>query len=589
MRRRLIAILFADIVGYSELCRRDESGTRTEYNRRLRVWIRPAILRCRGRLIAEAGDSLLVEFDSAVNAVGCACAIQEKMIADNLDMPAESQLHFRVGVHLGEVIVEGKGIQGEHVNLAERIQSVADPDGILVSQTVYDQVKGKLSLTFRDLGERQAKDIAVRVYGVGNAAGPPLSSPRPSASFKPVVAVLPFLNLSTDPEQQYFGDGVAEDLLTALSRFRTLSVISRNSSFLYRDKNLDVKDIGRELGAQYVIEGSIRKLGSRVRITAQLINTDSRHHVWAENYDADMTDLFAVQDNVTRRVAAAIVPHIEREELEVARHRPTQSHRAYDCFLRGKAAFYAAHDGASIEEARQHFEEARSIDPQFAGAYLWLARIDNTLTIYSRAGMPLTALREQAWGYVQKAAALDDKDARIQLNLAWCHLWRGQFEAARRHCDMIGQLNPNDPDLAIDRGTTLVCLGEPEAAIQVMTEGIRLNPLHPDSHLADLAEAYFMAGRYDEMIAIADRIFPDPSRRFAAWKAAGYALAGHREKAAEEARRFVDSVRAIWAGDPDAGVDGYVDWLLSFYPLRRKQDRDHLLAGLRLAGLEIRE
>jgi adenylate cyclase len=587
MRRRLIAILFADIVGYGELCRRDEAGTRAEFKRRLRVSIRPAILRCKGRLIEEVGDSLLAEFDSAVNAVRCAAAIQEKMIADNRDMPAEGQLHFRIGVHLGEVIADGKGIQGENVNLAERIQSVADPDGVLVSQTVHDQVKGKLPLTFRDLGERQAKDIAVRVFAVGNGAGPPPSPPPPSASFKPVVAVLPFLNLSTDPEQQYFGDGMAEDLLTALSRFRTLSVISRDSSFLYRNKNLDVKTVGRELGAQYVIEGSVRKLGSRVRITAQLINTDSRHHIWAENYDADVTDIFAVQDDVTRRVAAAIVPHIERDELEVARHRPTRSHRAYDCFLRGKAGFYAAHDGASIEEARQHFEEALSIDPRFAGAYLWLARIDNTLTIYSRAGMPLTALRERAWGYVQKAAALDDKDARIQLNLAWCNLWRGQFEAARRHCDMIGQLNPNDPDLAIDRGTTLVCLGEPEAAIEVMTEGIRLNPLHPDSHLADLAEAYFMAGRYDEMIAIADRIFPDPSRRFAAWKAAGYALAGHREKAAEEAQRFVDNVQAIWAGDPDAGVAGYVEWLLSFYPFRRKQDRDHLLAGLRLAGLEI--
>ncbi len=598
MRRKLIAILVADVAGYSAMMGRDEAGTHDEFRRRLKQSIRPIIAANRGRLVKTLGDGFLVEFESAVNAVECAVALQRDMVARNYEVPVERKLRFRIGVNLGDVIQEGKDIIGDGVNVASRIQAIAPPDGILVSATVHQQVAGKTALTFADKGEQALKNIAVpvRVYEVAMAvhhaealtvSGAVSSAPSPVPSgtrVNPVIAVLPFVNMSAEPDQQYFGDGIAEDLITALSRFRTLSVIARNSSFVYREKATDIKTIAEALGVQFVVEGSVRKLGPRVRITAQLINAETRHHVWADRYDVDVSDIFSVQDDVTQRVAATIVPRIEVEGLEIARRRPTGHPRAYDLYLRGKAAFYAAHDGAAIAEARAHFEEAVTCDPEFAAAYCYLARIDNNLTMYSGAGTSLAPLRERAWAFAKKAAALDDSDPHTQLTLAWCHLWRREFEAARKHLELSAQLNPFDADRAVDRGTTLMYLGEPEAALETMTAGIRLNPLHPDAYFADLAEVYFTARRYDDMLAVAQKI-PDPSPRFAGWKAAGLAHAGQMDGARREGERFVRGVKAIWAGDPKAGTAEYVDWLLSFSPFRRDEDLEHLRAGLKAAGL----
>jgi TolB-like protein len=589
LRRKLIAILVADIAGYSRMMGRDEAGTAEEMRRRLKQSIRPLIAANDGRLVKTLGDGFLAEFDSAVNAVECAVKLQKEMIARNYEVPAERRLHFRIGVNLGDVIREGRDIIGDGVNVAARIQSIAEPDGILVSLPVQQQVAGKTPYSFADKGEHALKNIAlpVRVFSVVLAAPKPAAAPQPiAARDNPVIAVLPFTAMSAEQDQQYFGDGIAEDLITDLSRFRTLSVIARNSSFVYRDKATDIKTIAEALGVQFVVEGSVRKLGGRVRITAQLINADTRRHVWADRYDVDVADIFSVQDDVTRRVAATIVPRIEVEGLEIARRRPTDHPRAYDFYLRGKAAFYAAHDGAAIAEARKDFEQAVTLDPEFAAAYCYLARIDNNLTMFSGAGTSLKPLRERAWEFARKAAALDDSDPHTQITLAWCHLWRHEFEAARKHLDLAAQLNPNDADRAVDRGTTLMYLGEADAAIDIMTAGIRLNPLHPDAYLGDLAEAYFVAHRYGDMIEVAQKI-PDPSPRFAAWKAAGYAYAGDTARAKAEAERFVHNVKAIWAGDPAAGPPQYVDWLLSFSPFRRAEDLEHFRTGLSLAGLNL--
>jgi adenylate cyclase len=589
VRRKLAAILMADVVGYSRLTGLDETGTLAQFKRHMTDHIRPAIRRCRGRLVKTLGDGLLAEFDSAVNAVECALSMQEGAALQNKALPADRQLRFRIGINLGDVVFEDDDVLGDGVNVAARLQTLAEPGGIVVSQSIAKHVAGKLAVSFADLGEQSLKNIAEPVHAF-KVAAPGMHEPAhgniPAPSGKPIIAILPFLNLSKDPEQSYFSDGITEDMITELSRFRTISVIARNSSFVYRDKSVDVKQIAKDLNAQFVVEGSVRKFEERVRITVQLIHAESRRHVWAEKYDVGLSEIFAVQDDVIRRVVATIVPKIEAEELDIARRRPTSHARAYDCYLRGKAKYHAATDGPGKVEARRHFEEAVEIDPEFARSYCYLAAIDNNLTLFSAAGTSLAALREQAKQYAIKAASLDDSDPLTHLSLAWSHLWRCEFDAARKHLDIATRLNPNDADRAMDRGTTLMYLGEPEAAIDIMLGAMRLNPFYPDFYLVDLAEVYFAAHRYEDMIRTAEQI-TNASAAFTAWKAAAYAYAGREQDARRHAEQFVQSVRAIWAGDPAAGPVEYVEWLLSFCPFRRPQDTEHLARGLLLAGLEI--
>ena len=577
----------ADVVGYSRLTGADEIGTLAQFKRHMSEYIRPAIRRGHGRLVKTLGDGLLVEFDSAVDAVNCALAVQEGAAIRNHSVAPDHQMRFRIGINLGDVVLEGGDVLGDGVNVAARLQTLAEPGDVVVSQSIAQHVTGKIAGALEDLGEHALKNIAkpVQVFRIV-ASHKPMTTKQTETSPTPAVAILPFVNLSNDPEQSYFSDGIAEDMLTELSRFRTISVIARNSSFVYRDKSVDVKQIAKELSIQFLVEGSVRKIGQRVRITVQLIHAESRRHVWAEKYDVELSDIFSVQDDVTRRVVATIVPKIETEELEIARRQPTAHMRAYDCYLRGKAKYHAATDGPSKLEARRYFEEATEIDPEFARAYCYLAAIDNSLTLFSAAGTSLAPLREQAKQFALKAASLDDSDPLTHLSLAWSHLWRREFDAARRHLDIATRLNPNDADRAMDRGTTLMYLGEPDAAVDVMLAAIRLNPFHPKSYSVDLAEAYFAAHRYDDMIRVAEQT-GDTSPKFMAWKAAAYAYAGRMDDARHWAERFIADVRALWAGEASAGPTQYVEWLLSFCPFRRPEDREHLVHGLRLAGLTI--
>jgi TolB-like protein len=587
-RRKLAAILMADVVGYSRLTRLDEPGTLAEVRLRVNEQMRPQIRRHRGKLVKTLGDGVLAEFSSPVDAVQCALALQEASSARNRTQQKEKQLELRIGINLGDVVLEDGDILGDGVNIAARLQTLADPGGIVISHALAQHVKGKLSATLEDLGEKKLKNIPdpVRVYKVllpGAVAGRPARQEKASAT--PSIAVLPFLNMSGDPEQSYFSDGITEDIITELARFRTFQVIARNSSFVYRDKAVDVKQIADELGVEFVVEGSVRKLDERVRITVQVINAETRRHVWADKYDVDLSGIFAVQDDVTRRVVATLVPKIEAEELENARKRPTAHVRAYECYLRGKALYFSGLDAKGRAGAQKFFEEAIALDPQFAAPYCYLARIENNFTMFSAAGVPLEPFRLRAWQYAQKAVALDDSDPHAHFCLAWCHLWRHEFEAARKHLDISMRLNPNDAERAVDRGTTLMYLGEVEAGIESMNLGIRLNPYHPDAFLGDLAEAYFVARRYDDMLKLAEQI-RDPSPRFPAWKAAAYAYAGRQEEARHAAEDFVARVRAIWAGDASAGTPQYVAWLLSFSPFRSQADRRHLVEGLKRAGLD---
>jgi TolB-like protein len=583
-QRKLAAILMADVVGYSRLTARDEPGTLAEFRHHLDTYIRRSIRRWQGRLVKTTGDGLLVVFDSPVNAVECAAAIQKGAAKRNDALPPERRIQFRIGINFADVILEDDDVLGDGVNVAARLQTLAETGGIVVSQAVVQHVKGKTAVAFDDIGERVLKNIpsSVRVFRagaprIGDAAQVPTQA-------KLTIAVLPFVNMSGEADQRYFSDGITEDIITELSRFRTLAVIARTSSFVYRDQPTDVRQIAEALNVQFVVEGSVRRLDTRIRITVQLVNAESRRHVWAERYDVDQSEIFAVQDDVTRRVVATLVPRLETDELEMARRRPAADIRAYDCYLRGKALYYAAVDVSSRAKARAFFEQAVALDPEFARAYCYLAAIDNNLAVYAVGSAPLDDVKERARQFAVKAVALDDSDPLTHLSLAWSHLWRREFEATRLHLEIATRLNPNDADRAIDRGTTLMYLGEPEAAIEVMKAAMRLNPFHPESYLKDLAEAYFVARRYDDMLAIADRL-SDTSPKFTAWKAAACAYAGREREARQHAANFLSRMSDAWPEGSPATATAFVSWLLSSCPFRRAEDAEHLMRGLQLAGV----
>jgi len=581
--RKFAAILMADVVGYSRLSSIDETGTVAEFKRHLKEHIRPAIRHWNGRLVKTYGDGLLVEFASPVNAVECAVALQQRAAQRNTELQPDRQMHFRVGINLADVIVDKDDLLGDGVNVAARLQTIADPGGIAVSAAVAQHVKGKCSVAFEDLGVRAVKNIPEPIH-VFRAVVAAVKSAPAAVGDKLAIAILPFSNMSGDEDQRYFSDGITEDIITELSRFRTLAVVARNSSFVYRGDAVDVKKIADELHVDFVVEGSVRKLDTRLRITVQLINAQTRRHVWAEKYDVEFAALFAVQDDVTRRVVATLVPRMETEELEIARRRPPADMRAYDCFLRGRAIYYGARNAAARAEARSLFEQAVALDPEFARAYCYLASIDNNLVTYVAGDPALLAARERAWQLAARAVALDDSDPLTHLSMAWCHLWRREFDATRLHLDIATRLNPNDADRAMDRGTTLMYLGEPEAAIEVMEAAMRLNPFHPDTYLLDLAEAYFVARRYDEMLKIATQV-SDKSPKFIAWKVAAFAYLGRAAETRENAERFINRMREIWTGDPSAGPAEFASWVLLSCPFRRQEDRDHLLRGLEMAGI----
>src|SRR5919106_1380973 len=372
--RKLAVIVAADVAGYSRLMAADEEGPLATRNAGRQV-IDEMIARHHGRIFTTAGDSVMAEFASAVEAVRCAAAIQQEIERRNADLPEPRRMLFRVGVHLGDVMVGGDNLFGDGVNVAARLEGVAEPGGICISGAVYDQIRNKVDLTFEDLGERSLKHIGqpVRVFGVrrdGAAAPGPLpersaetAPARPSAL--PSIAVLPFANLGGDPEQEYFADGITEDLITELSRFQELRVIARNSVLTYKSKPVRVQEVGRDLGVRYVLEGSVRKAGARVRITAQLIDAATGHHLWAERFDRDLADIFEVQDEVASRIVATLAGKLGESERRRARSLQTDNPQAYDCVLRGRELWYRFTPEAN-REARRLYEKAIELDPDYA-------------------------------------------------------------------------------------------------------------------------------------------------------------------------------------------------------------------------------
>jgi adenylate cyclase len=584
VERRLAAILAADMVGYSRLMEADETGTLARLKTHRVELIDPAIAKNKGRLIKTAGDGMLVEFSSVAEAVACAVEIQRRMARRNSDVAPGREIRFRIGINLGDVISEDQDIFGDGVNVAARLQQVAEPGGILVSGAVRDQVGNRLGVAFEDLGEQRIKNISrpVRIFRVRLDEQPapapvaPGSAARPRTSLgtitdKPSIAVLPFVNMSGDPEQEFFADGLTEDILTALSRFRDLFVISRNSVFVYKNRPVRIQDVAAEFGVQYVVEGSVRKAGRRVRVTVQLIDAESDRHVWAERYDRELEDIFAIQDEVTAAIVATLPGRVEAASHDRAKRKPTDNLAAYECVLAGKILHHRS-TVADNAEAQRVLARAITLDPKYAHAHAWLACVLGQAWTYGWCED-----RDGTWRRVgdelQVALALDENDSDVHRILAAVHLIRGDHERAMYHQERALALNPNNDLIVVQQGEFLTWRGRPEEGIEWILKAMRLNPYHPERYWSHLGRAYFVARRYAEAIdAFAHISRPDHTHH--AFMAAASAQMGDDAAAAAHAEE-------VLSRQPDFSVDGY----LATLHYKDQDDRAHHRAGLVKAGL----
>src|SRR6516162_3006921 len=429
--RRLAAILAADVAGYSRLIGADEGGTLQALKAIRAELIDPTIVAHNGRLVKTTGDGLLVEFSSVVDALHCATEVQAGMAERNAAVPTEKRIEFRIGINMGDIVVEDGDIFGDGVNVAARIEGLAEPGGIFVSARVQEDAAGKLDLAFADIGEQQLKNIArpVRAYRVVTAARPAMPQPSsgPALPDKPSIAVLPFANMSSDPEQEFLADGIAEDVITALSRYPSLFVIARNSSFTYKGRAVDVKQVGRELGVRYVLEGSLRKSGDRIRVTAQLVEAETGKHVWAERYDRELADIFAVQDEITEAATIAIAPAIADAERQRAMRKAPESLDVWAAYQRG--LWYVSKftsDGNAL--AQKFFQQAIDLDPTFSGAYGGLAMAHTQAAELQTRGLAEALITTEA--LARKAVGLDNGDAEARSLLGLALLRRGDYEGA---------------------------------------------------------------------------------------------------------------------------------------------------------------
>ena len=577
VQRRLAAILAIDVVGYSALMQNAEEATYAEFERLKRELIEPGLSRHGGRLIKTTGDGALAEFASPLSAVRCAVEIQDQIASGS------SPLRLRVGLNLGDVIVGQDGdLYGDGINIAVRLEGAADPGGILISEKVYSEIEGKLGVSVEDRGEQQLKNITKPVRAYALRAGPlkpsiqKLSAPPPLPD-RPSIAVLPFENMSGDPEQEYFADGMVEDIITALSRFKSLFVIARNSSFTYKGKTIDIKRVGRELGVRYVLEGSVRKAGGRVRITGQLIEAASGAHLWADRFDGPLEDVFDLQDKVMERVVGAIAPRVQQAEIERARRKPIENLDAYDCLLRGMPGV-ASFDRAANEDALRLFYRAIDLDPSFATPYGMAARCYMQRKVQgwrSDAAQDEAETRRLALRVAE--IGQDDALALSWAGFALAHVCR-EYEMGATFADQALSLNQNLAAIIVNRGNINSFMGEQEKAIEHFAHGLRLSPLDPEIYRVEiaLAIALMLLGRFRESVEWATKsLARQPNwARSVRTLAAAQALAGNLD----EARKAMTRMREL---DPVLCISQLPQMLP--YPLPK--DLAMWTEGLRLAGL----
>ena len=577
VQRRLAAILFADVVGYSRLMREDENGTLAQLKTLRNELLNPKIEEFGGRVVKTVGDGVLVEFLSAVDAVQHAIDVQRAMRQRNTDVPEDRRIEFRIGINVGDVIVEGDDLYGDGVNIASRIEGLAETGGICISSSAHEQVRHKLALEYQDMGEQSLKNIAdpVHVYRVAIAGGEDATrSLMPSSDGvfrRPAVAVLPFENLSGDPEQEYFADGLTEDIITALSHWRFFPVIARNSTFAYKGKSPDIRKVGEELGARYVVEGSVRKVGSRVRITSQLINAETGHHVWAEKYDRDLEDIFALQDEITLRIAAIIEPAITSSEQKRISSKPPNNPNAWDLCIQG---YFHIYEGTkeSNEQAKEKFEQAIALDPNYGRAWTGLAYTYSHELRLRLTASPETS-RQKLMEAARMATALDDTDSEAHAMLARAYYNAGQSKNGDAEIRRAIELNPQNAGANMLLGARMYYDGTPEEGIPWLEKALEINPIDPRNFImkTHLASAYLCAGDYEKSSELAR----DATRQRSTYidshvvLAAALGYLGRTDEAQQAAEAFRDK------------AEDFVE----NHPFYCRDTKDRFLGGLRKARL----
>jgi adenylate cyclase len=590
-QRKLAAVLAADVVGYSRLMGRDEAGTLARLKEHRAQRLEPALARYGGRLVKLTGDGALAEFPSAVDALRAAIEFQRAVAEANEQQSQEQRIVFRIGLHIGDLIVDGDDLYGDGVNIAARLEGEAPPGGIVVSGALHEAAAGKLEAQFVDLGRLTLKNIdrQVQAYrverstGAGRGAvtasreGAPLALPD-----KPSIAVLPFQNMSGDPEQEYFVDGLVEDIITALSRFRQLFVIARNSSFTYKGKATDIKQIGRELGVRYVLEGSVRKTANRIRITGQLIDAVSGAHLWADKFDGALEDVFDVQDRVTASVVGVIAPRVEQAELERSRTKPAVNLRAYDLLLRAQALMRTG-GRIEIEQGLGLLRQAVELDPANARAFANLAYCCWIYIVqgFAHRDHPLVADMAQA---AQKALALDPVDAEVVAIAGWqLAVTEGGMEAGVALVEKAIALNPNDAD-AVRTGAILYGYrGEVEEAVELQRRADRLNPADAGWNGAmGYVTAYFGIGAHEKVLEWTARILSERPNAAAPlrYRAASLALVGRVEEARQTVSRILQQKPDFTVSE----VRRHLEFNMNG-PFKVQGVTESLYRGLRLAGV----
>lgn len=594
--RRLAAVLAADVAGYSRLMGLDEEGTLDRLKVLRRTLVDPTIGEHRGRIVKTTGDGMLVEFGSAVDAARCAIEIQRGMVAET-GMATDDQIKFRIGIHVGDIIIDDNDIFGDGVNIAARLEGIADPDGICLSDDAHRQIRGKVDIIFEDMGPQALKNISEPMRAWRVSVGYDQKSPAPLISGnktatplplpdKPSIAVLPFENMSGDPEQDYFADGLVEDIITALSRFKSLFVIARNSSFSYKGKSPDVRKVGHELGVRYVLEGSVRKSANRVRITGQLVDSLTGAHLWADHFDGTLEDVFVLQDQITETVVNAIAPRVEQAEIERSTSKPTDRLDAYDYYLRGIAGlnrimFAGATETelAAVREARALFLKATELDPDFARAYgcavqCYLIESNIVGVTVNRATIVAETVR------IARLAVVLAKDDALPLSQAAQGLAyvAGKIDEGVVLAERAIALNPNLATAWNFGGWAKIFRGEPEPAIERFARAIRLNPLDPLVFLPQLGTAcgHLFSNDDGEAAVWAEKAIQERPRVIIVLRvaAACFALGGRPD----EAKKAAALLREL-------APNFRISQVSSLFPLRRPEHLAKYSKGLRLAGL----
>ncbi len=611
MQRRLSAIMIADVVGYSRLMAGDEEGTLARLKAHREELLEPTIAEHQGRVVKLMGDGVLVEFASVVEAVRAGVEIQRGMAERNGDLPADRRIVFRIGINQGDVIIDGDDIYGDGVNVAARLQERATPGGIWISDRVYGDIRGKIDVGLDDLGDQELKNIPepVRVYRVltGPDAGsgalrkasrrkflaraamaaalvtvvagtalwlqPWVSEPTFRMSAKPSIAVLPFANLSKDPEEHYFSDGITIDIITDLSKFHDLFVIARNSVFAYKDRAVTVDEVSRDLGVRYVLEGSVQKRGERVRINVQLIDSTNGQHLWAERYDEPVADVFDLQEKITRHIVRTLAVRLTEAEQKRAFAKPTRNLEAYDYVLRGRALL-AQQRRAENFEARELFRRAIELDQAYASAYAGLGWTHLYAASYGWASAAHSEF-ERAHRYAQKTVSLDESNAEGYRLLARVYLFRRQYDAALIEAERAIAINPNDAGSHAEQGTAMVWSGRIDGAILALETALRFDPNMDPTISWHLGLAYYLKERYPEAVAVLERNVGRRSDQV--WDYLLLAATYAQMERAKEATRAAEMVRRL---------DPFVQGRNSFLLFRDPADAARVIKGLRKAGLE---